>query len=135
MTTTDNKAVVVRFNKEFIERGNLNVLTEIVADNFVNHTAAASVSDGVDGLKEYVKMLDEGFSDFQVAIHEQLAEGDMVASRKTISATHTGEIMGHEATGKRIEFKVMDFVRLRDGKYVEHWGQNNIREVIQQLGE
>jgi hypothetical protein len=28
---------------------------------------------------------------------------------------------------------VMDFVRLRDGKYIEHWGQNNIMQVIQQL--
>ncbi len=41
--------------------------------------------------------------------------------------------MGRLPTGKQVIFNVMDFVRLRDGKYVEHWGQNNIMQLIQQL--
>jgi predicted ester cyclase len=133
MTPLDNKAVVLRFNKEFLERGNIEVLKEIVADDFINHTAASSVPNNVDGLIQFVSMLHKGFSNFDIDIHEQVSENDIVATRKTIHATHSGEIMGHKPTGKHVAFSVMDFVRLHDGKYIEHWGQNNVMQVIQQL--
>jgi predicted ester cyclase len=68
-----------------------------------------------------------------IDIHEQLAENDLVATRKVIHAKHTGEIMGHAATGKTVEMNVIDIVRLRDGKYLEHWGRNDIMQVIQSL--
>jgi steroid delta-isomerase-like uncharacterized protein len=131
--TSRNKATVIRFNKEFLEQGNVDVLPELVADDFINHTAAGAVPSNVDGLRQFVGMFHQGFSDFQIDLHEQIEEKDTVATRKTIRATHTGEIMGHPATGKQVVFHVMDFVKLRDGKYVEHWGQNNILQVIQEL--
>ena len=62
MTTSGNKEVVIRFNKEFLERGNIEVLKEIVADDFINHTAVSSVPNNVDGLIQFVSMLHTGFS-------------------------------------------------------------------------
>lgn len=133
MTVSKNKGVVLRFNREFLERGNADVLKEIVADDFINHTAPGTVANNVEGLKQFVSMLHKGFSDFEIEIQEQVGENDLVATRKTMKATHTGEIMGHQPTGKTVVFNIMDFVRLRDGKYVEHWGRNDIMQVIQQL--
>lgn len=128
-----NKAVVLRFNREFMEKGNTEVLKELVDDDFVNHTAAGSFSKNVAGLIAFSEVLHGGFSDLKVIIHEQIGQGDVVASRKTILATHTGLIMGHPGTGKTVEIKVMDFVRLKGGKYLEHWGQNNLMQVIENL--
>ncbi len=133
MTVSKNKGVVIRFNREFLERGNASILKEIVADDFINHTAPGGVPNNVEGLKQFVAMLHNGFSDFSIDIQEQVGENDLVATRKTIEATHTGEIMGRQPTGKRVIFNIMDFVRLRDGKYVEHWGRNDIMQVIQRL--
>jgi predicted ester cyclase len=133
MAILSNKAIVIRFNKEFLEKGNVEVLKEIVADDFINHTADSTVPNNVEGLKQFIAMLHKGFSGIRIDIHEQVGENDLVATRKTIWAMHTGEIMGHPPTGKQVIFRVMDFVRLRDGKYIEHWGQNNIMQVIQQL--
>jgi predicted ester cyclase len=45
-------------------------------------------------------LLHHGFSNIKIEIHEQVSEGDMVATRKTIHALHSGEIMGYNATGK-----------------------------------
>src|SRR5690242_17644382 len=100
MRVAENKAVVLRFNKEFLEQGNIDVLKDIVADDFINRTAVAGVPNDVDGLKQFVTMLHKGFSDFHIEIHEQVGENDVVATRKTIHAKHTGEIMGHMPTGK-----------------------------------
>ncbi len=133
MSTEENKQVVLRFNKEFLERGNNEVLKEIVAGDFTNHTAAPGVAKDVSGLIYFVGMLHKAFSNMHIDIHDQLAENDLVATRKTIHAIHTGEIMGHAATGKAIEMNVIDIVRLRDGKYVDHWGRNDIMQVIQSL--
>ena len=133
MTITDNKRVVTRFNKEFLEAGNTEVLKEIVADTFTNHTAPANFPKDVSGLVQFVALMHKGFPDMSIEIHEQIGEEDIVATRKTINATHLGEIMGHEPTGKRVTMNVIDIVRLKDGKYVDHWGRNDIMQVIQQL--
>jgi len=38
--------------------------------------------------------------------------------------------MGVPATGKSVDISVIDMVRVRDGKYVEHWGLSNLTEVL-----
>lgn len=133
MTILSNKAVVIRFNKEFLEERNVDVLEEIIADDFINHTAEILVPDNLEGLKQFIGRLHKGFSDIYIDIHKQIGENDLVATSKTIRATHTGEIMGHLPTGKQVAFKVMDFVRIRNGKYIGHWEQNNIIQVIKEL--
>ena len=39
MRSEENKKVVLRFNREFLQDGNTEVLKEIVAENFTNHKA------------------------------------------------------------------------------------------------
>ena len=133
MTLEENKAVVYRFNKEFLEQGNIDVLPEIVHEKFTNHTAAANYPQDVSGLIAFVKMLHDGFSDMHITIYEQTAENDLVASRKTISAKHTGEIMGRMPTSKEVVMNVIDMVPLKEGKYIDHWGRNDVMQVIQSL--
>lgn len=121
MTTDQVKQVVLRFNREFLEKNNVEVLKELVADSFVNHTAAPGVAKDLSGLIHYIGMLHQGFPDLRIEIHDMIAEGDL------------GEIMGHAPTGKKVSFNVMDFVRVKDGQYVEHWGRNDVMQVISQL--
>ena len=42
-TAEQNKATVMRFNKEFIEGGDMNVFNEIIAPDFINQTAPQGV--------------------------------------------------------------------------------------------
>lgn len=133
MSVEANKKVVLRFNKEFLEEGNKDVLKELVADHFINHTAASNVPNDVNGLIQFMDMIRKGFPDMSVEIHEQIGEGDLVSTRKTIHATHLGPIMGHEPTGKKVTMNVIDIVRIENGKYVAHWGRNDIMQVIQNL--
>jgi predicted ester cyclase len=133
MSTEDNKKVVIRFNREFLQTGNKEVLDELVDDAFINHTAVGNFPKDKSGLVQFVDMFHKGFSNLHIEIHTQVAENDMVATHKTIQAVHTGEIMGHEATGKNVTMSVIDIIRIKDGKYIDHWGRNDIMQVIQQL--
>lgn len=133
MKTDNNKKVVLRFNKEFLEKGNIGVLDEIISDDFINHTAPENMPHDINGMIQLVKILHQGFPDLKVEVHEQVCENDLVSSRKTIHGTHLGEIMGHPATGKKVTINVIDIVRVKDGRYTDHWGQNNIMQVIAEL--
>jgi predicted ester cyclase len=72
--------------------------------------------------------------DIHVTIHQQVAEGNLVTTRKTISGTHTGSsVLGIPATGRAVNIDVIDIVRVNDGKYFEHWGITSLPEVLSQL--
>ena len=133
-TTEQNKQIVVRFNKEYIELGNTKSFEELVAPDVVNHSAPPGTSQGPDGMIHFLQnVLRTGFPDLTVEILDQVAEGDLVTTRKSIHATHSGDFMGIPPTGKRVTINVIDMIRLRKGKYVEHWGISNISDVIARL--
>lgn len=129
-----NKRTVQRFNKEFIEQGNLESFHELVAKDVTNHSAPAGSSKGQDGMLFFLQnILRKGFPDMTVEILDQVAEGDKVTTRKAIYATHLGEFMGIPPSGKKVVINVIDIIRLRDGKYVEHWGMSNLADIVTQL--
>jgi steroid delta-isomerase-like uncharacterized protein len=133
-TTEQNKKAVLRFNKEFIEQGDLNSFHELVADDVINHSAPPESSKGPDGMLYFLQnILRKGFPDMKVEIFDQVAENDKVTTRKAIHATHLGEFMGIPASHKKVVINVIDIIRLRDGKYIEHWGISNLAEIISQI--
>jgi steroid delta-isomerase-like uncharacterized protein len=133
-STEQNKAVVVRFNRECIEQGSMNSFNELLADNVINHSAPPGMPNGKEGFSLFLNnVLKKGFPDLKVEILEQVAENDLVVTRKVIKGTHKGEVFGIPATNKPVEIKIIDIIRLYDGKYAEHWGQSNLMEVINQL--
>jgi predicted ester cyclase len=129
-----NKAVVLRFNREVIEKGDAAALEELVAADFVNRTALPGTPVGREGLDQMLnRVLRPAFPDLRVEIHDQIAEGDKVTTRKTIRGTHRGPIMGIAATGREVAIEIIDIIRLRDGQYVEHWALNSLASVLAQL--
>jgi predicted ester cyclase len=133
-TLKRNKAVVLRFNREVIERGDVAAFKEIMATDFVNRTAPPGMSTGPDGmLSTFNNVLRPAFPDLRVDVHDQIAEGDKVTTRKTIRGTHQGPLLGIAPTGKQVAIEVIDIIRLRDGQYVEHWGINTLSVVLTQL--
>ena len=131
-----NKAAVVRFNRDVIERGDEAAAAELLDPEFVNRTAPPGVNPGPDGMISFlVRVLRPALAELSVEIHDQIAETDRVVTRKTIRGVHRGPLLGVEATGKRVAIEVIDIVRLRNGRYLEHWGSNNLPAVLAALAE
>jgi predicted ester cyclase len=129
-----NKAAVARFNKEVIEQGDEGAFRELMAPDFINRSAAPGSATGPDGmLVMFNRVLRPALPDLTVEIHDQIAEGDRVTTRKTLRGTHRGDLLGIPATGKPVAIDVIDIVRLKDGRYVEHWGVNTLPTVLAQL--
>ncbi len=85
----------------------------------------------IEGKAEYGRILADtfgrGFSDGALVIDEIVATTDgRLVVRFTAKATHTGEVFGVAATGRRVTMVETHVLRFRDGKLVENWvGANN----------
>ncbi len=73
------------------------------------------------------------FPDVTVAIHDQFADGGVVTTRKSYGGTHSGPFMGIPGTGKHIDVSVIEIIRLRDGKYIDHWATADMLGLLQQI--
>jgi predicted ester cyclase len=132
----DNKAVVRRFNQEVIEQGNADSFNALMDPEFVNRSAPAGMDNGLRGMIYFFnEILRPAIPDIKVTIHDQVAEGDLVTTRKTISGTQTGSLLGVPATGKAVSIEVIDMVKVKDGKYIEHWGITTLPEVLAALAQ
>jgi predicted ester cyclase len=133
-TTEQNKVIVKRFNKECIEQGILNSFEELLGPNVVNHVARTDMPNGKESFYFFLNdVLRKGFSELNVEILDQIAEKDLVTTRKKIRGKHTGDIFGIPPSNKAIEINVIDIIRLKDGQYSEHWAQSNFDEVIKEI--
>ena len=134
MSTEGNKAIIRRFVDEVQNGGDLTVLDEIAAADYVNHTAPPGVPPDREGLKQLTGMFRRAFPDGRMAIEDLVAEGDRVVTRKTFRGTHGGELMGIPPTGRAVAIQLIDIVRLADGKAVESWSAADDLGMLQQLG-
>lgn len=134
-TVEQNKATVIRFNREFIEQGRMESFRELVGENLVNHAAPPGTPNGPQSMVYFIlEMLRKGFSDLKVEILDQIAEGDRVTTRKILRGTHTGAFMDAPTSNKKVAIQVIDIIRLQDGKYAEHWGMSNLADIMKEIG-
>jgi len=134
MTSEDKKALVRRLVDEAQSKGNLRVVDEILADDFVDHSPFDGVPPTRDGVRVLFAALRTAFPDLHVTIHDQIAEGDKVVTRKRFQGTHRAPFMGIEPTGRAIDFEVIDILTVRDGKVAEHRLAMDRLTLLQQLG-
>jgi steroid delta-isomerase-like uncharacterized protein len=131
----ENKALARRLLEEVVSQGNMSLIDELVAPDFIEHEEMpAEIPPGREGVKAMFTMFRGAFPDIKATIDDLIAEGDKVVVRSTWSATHQGEFMGIPATGKSVSFGVIDIMRCADGVVVEHWGQMDSMGMLQQLG-
>ena len=134
MGTETNKEIVRRVAEE-PWRGNLDVIDEHVAADYIGHDPSRPEPQrGPAGFKEFVQSSRDAFPNAQVTVDEQLAEGDLVATRWTGRGIHEGELMGIQPTGREVTVTGITISRLRDGKIVEDWLNWDTLGMLVQLG-
>src|SRR5688500_5909305 len=117
----ENKALVRRLIKE-VEKGNLDVIDEVLAPDFVDHDLLPDQEPDREGYKRGLSEDRTAFSNFDIIIEDQIAEGDKVVTRFTWRGTHDqGKVMGMAPTGKKVEVTAIFIHRIAGGKVKEEW--------------
>ena len=128
-----NKEIVRRLGVE-LWQGNIGVIDELVAPDYVGHDPSQPEMHGPDGVKGFVNTYLSAFPDGRITVDEQLAEGELVASRWTGRGTHQGDLMGIPPTGKQVTVSGITVSRVKNGKVVEEWTNWDTLGMLQQLG-
>jgi predicted ester cyclase len=134
MSTDENKALIRRFYEE-IDRGNLEAMDEMVAEDYVNHDPAPfpGLDDGREGLKQAFRIFWDSTPGHHV-IEDQIAEGDKVVTRLTAYGKHVGDLPGGiAATGNELRMTAVAIHRIADGKIAAHWSDKDSLAFLQQL--
>jgi steroid delta-isomerase-like uncharacterized protein len=136
MGLEENKVVVRRFVEEVQSQHRLDLVDELFDPDYIDHAVPAGMppAQGTGYFKQFYTMMLQAFPNVHATIHDQIAEGDKVTTRKTFRGTHQGEFMGIPPTGKDIELLVIDVFRVNSSKLVEHWGAWDRLSMLEQLG-
>jgi steroid delta-isomerase-like uncharacterized protein len=131
-----NKAVVRRWVEEVQNQHRLDLIDEILAQDIVNHDRPGALPSpqGAEEIRQLFAAMFAAFPDFHVEIQDQIAEGARVVTRKRVTGTNLGDFMGTPATGRKVDFQVIDIFRVLDGKCTDHWSVIEYLTMMQQLG-
>jgi steroid delta-isomerase-like uncharacterized protein len=130
-----NRRVVERYFEEAWNKGNVDVLDEIIAPHYINHSPGMpNPKPGAEGLKPIVLGLRKAFPDLRFVVQDMIVTEDRVAVRCTMYGTHLGDFFGLPATRRRVEVRQFQIERMENGQIVEHWRQSDDLGMMRQLG-
>ena len=111
-------------------------MDEIFAEKYLSHQPDGSVLERTpEDVKRFVREYRAAFSDVVDTVEDMIGEGDKVVNRWRLEATHTGDLRGIPATGKRITVTGMGLFRFsEDGKVLESWDSMDQLGMLRQLG-
>jgi len=91
---------------------------------------------GREAFRQTFLALKQAFPGLRIEEHMAIAEGDLVAAHWTASGSHTGRAFAGlpASSGRRVEITGMSFYRVRDGRIVEGWANDDTLAFATQLG-
>jgi predicted ester cyclase len=134
MSTEKNKALVRRFYEE-IDKGNIDAMDEMVAEDYIDHNPLPfpGFAPGREGLKQAFKLFLVATPGYH-KIEEQIAEGDKVVTRLTSYGKHEGDLPGAPRTGNDMKMTSITIHRIANGQLVEKWSEKNMIALLTQIG-
>lgn len=135
MSAEDNSALVRRFVEEVFNRGNLDVVDQLVTPDYVHHDPTTQeFGSGIEGFKQLISVYRSAFPDLHISLEDQVASADKVVDRWVGQGTHQGELMGMAATGRQVRAAGISIHRISGGKIAETWNNYDALGMLRQLG-
>lgn len=138
MSAHDNKRVVSEFVRRCQDQHDVAYAGEVFHPGFVTHyrpegRVIPSTERPASGFQAFYGEVLQAFPEARMEIKEQIAEGDLVCTRKTLRGTHRGEVWGLVPSGNRVEFEFIDIFRFADGLLIEHWTSMDLGALKSQM--
>jgi predicted ester cyclase len=133
---------------QIMENGTREDFDEALHPDFLNHEAKdeppGARERGPAGAYATALWLRDAFAELRWEIHEVVAEGDLVAVHCTMSGRHVRPFVGYDedaqvkdafpSTGKRFASTQTHWLRIADGRVIEHWANRDDLGTAFQLG-
>ena len=126
MTSEENKILISKYINEIINTGNVDSITDFIAQDYTEVHDGKRYPIGIDGAKEHILGVRKTYPDLTLKIDKQIAEGEWVATCITAQGTHKGEWLGIKPTGKVLKYTGVNINKIKNGKIIEHGGAANM---------
>ena len=131
-----HSALLERYADTFNQH-DADAFAEVVAGNYIQNNGRSG--PGLTALQGLMRGYFATFPDFRMTIEDRIFAADKVVARSTLTATHSNPVqLGPGApvfppTGKKLAWGAIDIWRVADGKFVEHWDENDFVGLARQL--
>jgi predicted ester cyclase len=133
-----NKAIVRRFEEE-LAKGNLDVIDELLAPDFIDRALVPGQGPTREDFKRSSEEFLGVFTYTSYTIEEQIAEGDMVVTKFRASGVRRGELArlppGGAPSGEEETLEGIRIHRISEGKITEEWSTLDARPVWEDLAQ
>ncbi|MEO8715494.1 MAG: ester cyclase [Acetobacteraceae bacterium] len=137
MSVEENKALIRRYD-DAMNSHDVDASAAFFAPDATNHGHPV----GREGFRTVFTDIFATFPDLNGTIDELVAEGDVVVSRHTTTATHSGtpivrnvhNMKGIPPTGKPVIMKSIHIWHIKDGLITSHMAARDDLETMQQIG-
>ena len=127
------KALVEAHYDAGVNQPDLSRIDDQLTDDFTDHSMPPGTPKGPGPVKAWLAGLKTAFPDLQVVIDDVVAEGDRVAVRATWAGTHSAEIFGVPATGRKVAFSGAVIWRISGDRIAERWAFIDTPSLMRQL--
>jgi steroid delta-isomerase-like uncharacterized protein len=136
MSTETNIAICRRMIDQVYNQKRPDLIPEFYTEDVVYHLSGADhdVRIGIGDEIERMTMALTAFPDLQLTVDDEIAQGEKVVFRWTVTGTHQGEFMSIAPTGKMVTRSGSAIYRLVDGKIAEFWLFADDLDLLRQLG-
>lgn len=133
MSSLNDRKARIREYYAALDRQDFDAVSEFVAPNYCMHFSGSPELD-FTATKGMMSMFFAALPDLRHEIVDLFGEGDRMAARLRINATHQGELMGVPATGKQVDFDSSNVFRFTGDKIAEQWITADMVTMLKQIG-
>ena len=134
MTTAINTRCAERWFNEVWNNRDEAALVELMAPDVCGWTEGGQIIGRDAWVDHAYRVFLGAFPDLQIDLLGTVAEGDEVMVRWRARGTHGGDLLGMAASGLKVEFRGMTWLKFRDGQIVDgldSWNQSALMEALQ----
>jgi steroid delta-isomerase-like uncharacterized protein len=129
-----NADLARRWYKEVWVAGGERTVEELMAEHMVGWMEGADIKSRAE-FQHARRVLLEVFPDLAIAVDDVIEQGDKVAIRWHVEATHRGAGLGIAPTNRRVSFRGLTWMEFKDGRLVRGWDSWNMGKMMQSLME
>ena len=125
-----NKKLVRTYTQTIFNEHHTDRASDFLSRKVKWHGGTLGTAEGVDNVAALVSGFIAALPDLTATEKDIVAEGDTVAVRYVVEATHQGNLLGIPATGRRVRWEAVDVYRVSNGKIVEEWAADDMLAIL-----
>jgi predicted ester cyclase len=113
---------------------NPDLAAEYVTPDVRWHGGTLGTVEGVENLVALLRGFIGALPDLNAQEQDIVADGNTVALRFVVEATHKGDLLGIAPTGRKVRWDAVDVYRFKDGKITEEWAADDLTAILHGVG-